>query len=370
MHDKAGAPTRRIPRPRTRPLVLGILTVVLVLASSLVAFELGLRIADRFDWLVLWRDVRQARESSIWTLSNDPRLIYQHRANYFKEGTRYTEGHGILRPTDVEKKPASGVFRVAVLGDSVAAAVELPYEQRMFTLVERLGSGGGSSHEVLNFAVNGYSTGQEAALLETLVGDFDPDLLILQFCMNDFHPTRFPTRWFLEYPRSYVLALAGFALDRQLLDGYPSADYWQEIFHDDRNGWSSIVDGFNRISQYAHVRAIPALVVVFPLLSQNGWHEADASGRHDKVVELARSLTLETLDLLPILSQYPVESLRREPWDTFHLNAECTAPGFLDSGLTVFASTLPRPARRGRVAPGRGFDTRISPASTVRCMSA
>ena len=50
--------------------------------------------------------------------------------------------------------------------------------------------------------------------------------------------------------------------------------------------------------------------------------------------------------------------------------AACTAPGFLDSGLTVFASTLPRPARRGRVAPGRGFDSRISPASTVRCMSA
>ena len=49
---------------------------------------------------------------------------------------------------------------------------------------------------------------------------------------------------------------------------------------------------------------------------------------------------------------------------------QCTAPGFLDSGLTVFASTLPRPARRGRVAPGRGFDSRISPASTVRCMSA
>ena len=48
----------------------------------------------------------------------------------------------------------------------------------------------------------------------------------------------------------------------------------------------------------------------------------------------------------------------------------CSAPGFLDSGLTVFASTLPRPARRGRVAPGRGFDSRMSPASTVRCMSA
>ena len=49
---------------------------------------------------------------------------------------------------------------------------------------------------------------------------------------------------------------------------------------------------------------------------------------------------------------------------------ECIAPGFLDSGLTVFASTLPRPARRGRVVPERGFGSRTSPASSARCMSA
>ena len=49
---------------------------------------------------------------------------------------------------------------------------------------------------------------------------------------------------------------------------------------------------------------------------------------------------------------------------------DCSAPGFLDSGLTVFASTLPLPARRGHVAPGRGFDRGTSPASTARCTSA
>ena len=46
---------------------------------------------------------------------------------------------------------------------------------------------------------------------------------------------------------------------------------------------------------------------------------------------------------------------------------DCSALGFLDSGLTVFASTLPRPARRGHVAPGRDFDSGTSPASTARC---
>ena len=48
----------------------------------------------------------------------------------------------------------------------------------------------------------------------------------------------------------------------------------------------------------------------------------------------------------------------------------CSALGFLDSGVTVFASTLPRPARRGHVAPGRGFDSGTSLASTARCTSA
>ena len=50
--------------------------------------------------------------------------------------------------------------------------------------------------------------------------------------------------------------------------------------------------------------------------------------------------------------------------------AQTQATQFLDSGLTVFASTLPRPARRGRVVPERGFGSRTSPASSARCMSA
>ena len=49
--------------------------------------------------------------------------------------------------------------------------------------------------------------------------------------------------------------------------------------------------------------------------------------------------------------------------------AGCSAPGFLDSGLQVITSTLPRPARRNRVALGLDSDSRTSPASTARCTS-
>ena len=47
----------------------------------------------------------------------------------------------------------------------------------------------------------------------------------------------------------------------------------------------------------------------------------------------------------------------------------CSAPGFLDSSLKVITSTLPRPARRNRVALGLDSDSRTSPASTARCTS-
>ena len=66
------------------------------------------------------------------------------------------------------------------------------------------------------------------------------------------------------------------------------------------------------------------------------------------------------------------QPVRRPKLDAFTgiIDQICTAPGFLDSGLTVFASTPPRPARGGRVAPGPGFGSRTSPASTARCTSA
>ena len=64
------------------------------------------------------------------------------------------------------------------------------------------------------------------------------------------------------------------------------------------------------------------------------------------------------------------DELGRRLYSVLRIDVGCSAPGFLDSGLTVFASMLPRPARRSHVAPERGFDSGTSLASTARCTSA
>ena len=83
--------------------------------------------------------------------------------------------------------------------------------------------------------------------------------------------------------------------------------------------------------------------------------DATAPHLHHSLEEARRQILIGVSELMLSADQ---------PW------TECTAPGFLDSGLTVFASTPPRPARGGRVAPGPGFGSRTSPASTARCTSA
>ena len=83
--------------------------------------------------------------------------------------------------------------------------------------------------------------------------------------------------------------------------------------------------------------------------------------RDDKrLLRLQKQLAKQDLLIVDELGYVPVSKT----------GAECSAPGFLDSGLKVITSTRPRPARRNRVALGLDSDSRTSPASTVRCTSA
>ena len=104
-------------------------------------------------------------------------------------------------------------------------------------------------------------------------------------------------------------------------------------------------------------------IVVFddPFSSQ------DSFRRNHTVHQIQRCA--QTCAQVVLLSHEP--SFLKLLWDRMQpADRKCIAPGFLDSGLTVFASTLPRPARRGRVVPERGFGSRTSPASSARCTSA
>ena len=85
------------------------------------------------------------------------------------------------REHSINKPP--NTFRIAVLGDSYAEALQLPMQQAFWSIMEsRLRGCAAMSNqnvEVINFGVSGYGTAQELLTLRQRVWKYDPDVVLL-----------------------------------------------------------------------------------------------------------------------------------------------------------------------------------------------
>jgi len=79
-----------------------------------------------------------------------------------------------------------GVYRIAVLGDSVAKGFGTDRHEGTFpSVVERKLVEAGARAEVMNFGVEGYNTQQEVETLRDRGLAYSPDLVILAYVLND-----------------------------------------------------------------------------------------------------------------------------------------------------------------------------------------
>lgn len=77
--------------------------------------------------------------------------------------------------------------KILLLGDSVSwgDGIEVIERTYPFILEQILGNKSGKTYEVINSAVLGYSTFQEYRYLQLYGLQYQPDLIVLQFCLND-----------------------------------------------------------------------------------------------------------------------------------------------------------------------------------------
>jgi lysophospholipase L1-like esterase len=108
------------------------------------------------------------------------------------EGWHRSEGEAYIRINSrglrdrehaLEKAP--GVYRIAVLGDSYAEALQVPLEKTFWWLLaeklERCGFAGGKRIEPVNFGVSGYGTAQELLTLRHRAWQYAPDMVLVAF---------------------------------------------------------------------------------------------------------------------------------------------------------------------------------------------
>jgi len=120
--------------------------------------------------------------------------LYQHKPNLDLDCGSFrlrTNSLGCRGPEVAREKPAD-VFRIVVLGDSVAFGWGVDDE---VTFVRRLESEwrpgpSGKRLEVVNTALPMYDTNQELAALREVGLGLQPDLVLLVYVVNDVEPTR------------------------------------------------------------------------------------------------------------------------------------------------------------------------------------
>jgi hypothetical protein len=116
--------------------------------------------------------------------STNERLVYElnpERREFNRDG---------MRGPEIRWEALDDAYVIAVIGDSHAFSSEVRRYDRTFPArleADLRSMSPERSVVVLNFGVPGYNTAQELELFQTKVMDLAPDLVILQFTINDSH---------------------------------------------------------------------------------------------------------------------------------------------------------------------------------------
>lgn len=158
--------------------------ILKALFALLLTFIL-LEVALRFFWQM------SGLKGELYRKSADSILRYELKPSAKLNIPLYYEGVEInsdgFRGPEYSPKKAEGVYRVVMLGDSVTMARLNKWED---TLAQRLKEGlqglcPQKKFEVLNMGVEGYNSIQELQMLKAKALKYDPDMVILQYCLND-----------------------------------------------------------------------------------------------------------------------------------------------------------------------------------------
>lgn len=226
-----------------------------------------------------------------------------------------------LRSFHTAKAKAAGVRRIVVLGDSFSHGdlVARTGDLWPYVLERAIAQESGLTVEAINLGRGGLTTVNEAELLEEMGWRFQPDLVVVQFTLNDplpsgprmqhhndgwffgtvpllprFHPWLNNHSYFYSFVNMRFWAL-------QMSVSHPRG--YAALYDDAYPGWIACRAALGEMAASARNHGVPMLVLLFPLfvddLSTEGYPYLEP---HRKIREAAEEAGIPLLDLRPVLA--------------------------------------------------------------------
>jgi lysophospholipase L1-like esterase len=279
--------------------------------------ELAVRLfADdgmQFD-LEMWKYARDVK-----VVSRDPLIGHEHgpirRATLM--GVDFVTNSQGLRDREFSFNRTPGVLRIVMLGDSLTVGWGVPYESTFSKHLEWLYAKDGIKAEVINTGVGNWNTIQEVEYFLTKAYRYQPDVVVLNYFVNDAEPApqSRPPSVIMRHCSVCVL-LAG-RIDvalRQYSVRQSWQDYYLRLYNDGNGpGWIAAKGAIKKLSDYCKARGITLLIANLPELHDVTNYRF--STITDLVREAARENDVPFVDLLPYLKNQESSTLWVTPPD-------------------------------------------------------
>lgn len=270
-----------------------------------------------------------------------------------------------FRGPEVEVPKPEGVRRVLCVGDSHTFGEGVEDGDTWPRILEGLlRAAHGAGIEVVNAGVAGYDTVQEARWLELLLARVEPDLVLVQFFVNDANRRDAATEaddagWLLAsaHPRSRgplarirpYSRLVDAVLETVFRRGY--FDHWSagnaRHLTADEAGWARWSDAIARIDRRCAEAGTPWAVVLYPFMHAPGGEYASAAA-HRRVTAHLAAVGIAHHDAEPAFHGRDPVALRVHPGDLHagaaanRIFAESVAEWLADGGAFADALADPR----------------------------
>lgn len=238
------------------------------------------------------------------------------------------------------EKPAN-VKRVVVVGDSVTEGNGVGPDALFSKHVQALL---GSKYEILNLGMSGLNTPQEIHLLEVEGLKYGPDIVVLNFVLNDcdFFSELHAAERFFNKKDSAIGLFGDIAIDPRfkrwlkssaliylvkgrvehllgMITGKEEKSYYTTLW-DNPECRKRILGGFDSLQRLQQQQGFTVHVVLWPLLIN--YEHYEFSFIHEWVTQMAEQRGFKVLDLLPVYSSKWYRNLQVTAEDNVHPNGE------------------------------------------------
>ncbi len=154
-----------------------------------IAGEATLRLYHFLRWNISMLDGQPRQMGGLSPITLDAELGWRATENYRFEGTQYSSNGKPYHVSLSQNERGFRMFgnlsshkpRLLVIGDSFTQATAVSDDKTYFAVAKSL-----LNAEVFAYGVGGYGTLQEYMILDKYIDAIRPDLILWQFCTNDF----------------------------------------------------------------------------------------------------------------------------------------------------------------------------------------